>query len=125
VKVFCASNTLYWKYRPVCPKDKAVPFLQLSGIIGIRKYCIAIVSESQLRIATGYLRDRIPDLLSNLQLWVQSGAAGSADAERKEAVRVTLDALEKTLRRVSTCDSESLGVVLTRLKGSHGVVFTS
>jgi len=109
VRVFCASNVLYWKYRHVMPKEKAVPFLQLSGIVGIRRHCIAIVSESQLRIATAYLEDRIPDLLSNLQLWVQSGSAGSANAERKEAVRRTLDAMESRLRRVSKWDNDLLG----------------
>ncbi|KAK0617536.1 hypothetical protein B0T14DRAFT_435213 [Immersiella caudata] len=99
VKVFCASNTLYWDHRDVCPKEKAIPFLELSGIIGVRQHCIGIVSDSQLRIATSYLRDSIPNLLSRLQLWVQSGAAGSANAERKEVIRTALDALEQKLRQ--------------------------
>ncbi|KAK0644136.1 hypothetical protein B0T16DRAFT_438330 [Cercophora newfieldiana] len=115
VKVFCASNTLYWNYRSVCPKEKAVPFLELSGIISVRRHCIAIVSDSQLRIATAYLRDRIPDLLSNLQLWVQSGESGSANAERKQAIRETLNALEQKLRRDLTGRLSPPNVMAKRL----------
>jgi len=61
---------------------------------------MSIVSDSQLRIATEYLQGDIPNLLSNVQLWVQSGA-GSADAEQKEETRRALDELEARLRRVS------------------------
>ncbi|KAK4442405.1 hypothetical protein QBC34DRAFT_313226 [Podospora aff. communis PSN243] len=99
VKVFCASNTIYWKHRDGSPREKTVPFLELSGIIGIRRHCIGLVSESQLRIATSYLRHRIPDLLGNLQLWVQSGVTDSADTERRKAVCSTLDTLEQRLRQ--------------------------
>lgn len=60
---------------------------------------MSIVSDSQLRIATQYLRGDVPSLLSHLQLWVQSGA-GSAAAEQRERVRTVLDALEARLRRV-------------------------
>jgi hypothetical protein len=123
--VFCASNTLYWGHRDVCPKEKAIPFLQLSGIIDVRRRCIGIVSESQLRVATSYLLDMIPNLISNLQLWVQSGAAGSADAGRKAAIRTTLDALEQKLRRVSKFATLLPNHLLTRLEGPYGNDFAS
>lgn len=98
VKVFCVSNTLYWDHRPM-PKDEALPHLQLSGVLQIRKHCLSMVTESQLRIATRYIRDDIPALLGDVDLWVQSGA-GTMDAERKRVVRQTLDALEARLTRV-------------------------
>lgn len=91
---------LYWTHRNDIPKEKALPLLQLSGILAIRRHCMRIVSESQLRIATEYLRGDIPSLLSNIQLWVQSGA-GSAAAEQREDIRRALDALEARLRSVS------------------------
>ncbi len=98
--VFCASNALYWDNRDVRPRDVASLSLELSGIIAIRKHCMALVSESQLRVATTYLRDDIPNLLSNVELWVQTGA-GTADAEKKRAVREALDLFGDHLRRVS------------------------
>jgi hypothetical protein len=97
--VFCASNALYWDKRDLTPGDLTSPFLELSGIITIRKHCMALVSESQLRAATKYLKDDIPNLLSNIELWVQTGA-GTADAEKKRAVREALDLFGDHLRRV-------------------------
>ena len=98
VKVFCASNTEYWEHRAL-PRDTALPHLELSGILSIRKHCISIVADSQLRIATRYIKDDIPALLGDIELWVQSGA-GNANAEQKEAIRQTLRALETRLNRV-------------------------
>jgi hypothetical protein len=99
--VFCASNKIYWDSRHVVPKDRALPLLRLSGILDIRRHCLSLVSESQLRIARHYIQHDISDVVNNVQLWVQSGA-GSANAEQKQAVRQTLDALEARLRRVGT-----------------------
>ncbi|KAH6633922.1 hypothetical protein B0J18DRAFT_414751 [Chaetomium sp. MPI-SDFR-AT-0129] len=96
--VFCASNTLYWEKRDSRPLGVTIRFLELSGIIPIRRHCMGLVSQNQLRIATKYLRDDIPNLLSKVELWVQKGA-GTADAEKKRAVREALDQLEGQLRR--------------------------
>lgn len=98
--VFCVSNTLYWDNRDLRSHEKVSRHLELSGIIAVRKHCMALVSENQLRVATKYLRDDIPNLLSNVKLWVQTGA-GTADAERKLAVRKALDVFEDRLRGVS------------------------
>lgn len=98
LRVFCASNKTYWEHRDQTPVEQALPFLQLSGILDIRRHCMALVSESQLRIALKYMQDEVPNLVSRVELWVQSGA-GSADAEQKQAVRATLDQLEAQLRQ--------------------------
>ncbi|KAK4119755.1 P-loop containing nucleoside triphosphate hydrolase protein, partial [Parathielavia appendiculata] len=95
--VFCASNTLYWDNRELRPPQVATTFLELSGIVTIRRYCMNLVSESQLRIATRYLRDDIPNLLSKVELWVRTGA-GTADAEKKRVIREALDQFEDQLR---------------------------
>lgn len=98
LSVFCVSNTDYWKERPL-PKDVSIDLLELSGMIEVRKHCISIVGESQHRAATLYMKRKIPALLDSLQLWVQSGS-GSLSAERKKAIRQTLDNVERILRRV-------------------------
>ncbi|KAK0742907.1 hypothetical protein B0T18DRAFT_489791 [Schizothecium vesticola] len=100
ISVFCASNTIYWDNRNKTPAERAMTFLRLSGILDIRRHCIALVSESQLRIAVQYMQDKLPNLISRIELWVQSGA-GTADAEQKQAVRAALDQLEASLRQVS------------------------
>lgn len=100
LRVFCVSNKDYRENRAE-PKDQALPFLQLSGILAVRKHCLSIVAESQLRIVTKYVRDDIPALLGDVELWVQSGA-GTADAEQKRVVRETLNTLESRLQEVSS-----------------------
>ncbi|KAK4182680.1 nuclear GTPase SLIP-GC 3 [Podospora australis] len=96
--VYCASNDIYWKYRDETSSKSALPFLRLSGIIGLRQHCIALVSEGQLRMALRFMKDEIPNLISKFELWVQSGA-GSADVERKRVVREALDLLEAHIRQ--------------------------
>ncbi|KAK1850355.1 Nuclear GTPase SLIP-GC 3 [Colletotrichum chrysophilum] len=96
VHVFCISNTEYWS-KATSPKDEAIPSLQLSGIIALRKHCLSIIADSQLRLATKFVTNDIPALLGEAGLWVESGA-GSANAEQKSAVRRTLDKIERQLR---------------------------
>jgi len=98
LSVFCVSNRDYWSHRDL-PRDQSEDVLKLSGIIEVRKHCIGIVAESQLRAATLYMQHQIPALLDSLQLWVQSGS-GSLSAERKRAIRDALDDVERRLRRV-------------------------
>ncbi|KAI1815628.1 hypothetical protein GGS20DRAFT_322793 [Poronia punctata] len=95
LRVFCASNTLYWHQREH-PRDKAMRYLSLSGIISIRAHCMEMVSESQYVASKKYMKDDVGVLLGELDLWVQSGQ-GSLSAERKDAVRKTLDTLERNL----------------------------
>lgn len=106
LRVFCVSNTDYWEHRDF-PKDDALPLLQLSGILAIRKHCISMVATSQLRIATKYIRDSIPAILGDVALWVESGAK-SVSAERKEALRETVNTLEARLKGVNTSEPKSM-----------------
>jgi hypothetical protein len=102
--VFCVSNTDYWEHRDQ-PKESAFPLLSLSGIIELRRHCVSLLEDDQLRIATKYIRDDIPAILSDIALWVQSGTE-SVNTERRETVRETLDALEARLRRVNMSESK-------------------
>ena len=98
-RVFCVSNDDYWRLRNE-PGDIARPLMQLSGIIAVRTHCISIMAESQLRAVKRFIRDSIPAILSEVTLWVQSGA-GSVSAERKQALRESLSVLEARLKIVS------------------------
>jgi hypothetical protein len=111
--VFCVSNTDYWEHRDH-PKDRwgsalspleLSPPLELSGIIELRRYCVSLLDSSQLRIATKFIREDVPAILSEIALWVQSGAK-DVSTERKETVRQTLDALEARLRKVHMSESK-------------------
>ncbi|KAF7549239.1 hypothetical protein G7Z17_g6514 [Cylindrodendrum hubeiense] len=114
LRVFCVSNKDYWDHRDE-PRDTALPHLALSCILEVRKYCISIVANSQRRIAACYMRDEIPALLAQIELWVQSGA-GSADAERKEVVRCTLTELEGRLKRDLSSNSSSVNNIARSMK---------
>ncbi|KAG9498470.1 hypothetical protein J7337_009275 [Fusarium musae] len=97
-RVFCVSNTIYWQNR-TAKKSEARRHLDLSGILQVRKHCISIVANSQRRIATQYMKDQIPALLADIELWVQSGAR-TASEERREALCQTLDSVERRLRKI-------------------------
>jgi hypothetical protein len=99
LRIFCVDNELYKLHRNE-PAEAALPKLELSGILDLRRHCIGIVAESQLRIATIYLRNDVSALLADLSLWVQSGS-GTVTAERKERVRQAVAAMEAVLKRVS------------------------
>lgn len=96
--IFCVSNTMYWEKR-MDEKSVAEPFLNLSGIIALRKHCTAMTAASQLRTSKNFLDNNIPSLLSDIDLWVQSGS-GSTSAEQKEATRNVLDKIEGQLQKV-------------------------
>lgn len=98
IKIFCVSNKDYWDNRDKA-KQISRPFLELSGILQVRKHSISIVAASQRRIATRYMKDQIPAFLAQVDLWVQSGAL-SANQERRRALCRTLDEVERGLRRV-------------------------
>ncbi|KAJ0114119.1 hypothetical protein J7T55_007953 [Diaporthe amygdali] len=104
-RVFCVSNTMYWEMRKE-ERSEAEPFLNLSGIIAIRKHSIAMVAASQLRISKNFLSHDVPALLSEIELWVQSGA-GSTSAEEKEAARKALDSIEAQLFQVNLVSETS------------------
>ncbi|OHW99019.1 hypothetical protein CSPAE12_02220 [Colletotrichum incanum] len=95
LRVFCVSNTDYWASRWLS-RDEALPLLRLSGIVALRKHCLAIIGDSQLSIATKFVANDIPALLGDVALWIESGA-GSAGAEQKRVVRETLDKVERML----------------------------
>lgn len=81
------------------PKAQSRRFLDLSGILQVRKHCISIVAKSQRRIATSYMKDKIPAFLAQVDLWVLSGAR-TVSEERRDALCQKLDSVERRLSRV-------------------------
>ncbi|KAI3549359.1 hypothetical protein CSPX01_02467 [Colletotrichum filicis] len=112
--VFCVSNILYWDERHK-PRDVALPSLQLSGILALRKHCLGIIADSQLSIAKRYIDNDIPAILGEAALWVESGA-GSAGAEQKLHIRDTLNVIESRLKRELTRRNSDLSLVGTSIK---------
>lgn len=98
IQVFCVSNVLYRDWRRK-PKIQSEPWLRLSGIIGLRRYCMGLTDDAQLRSLQNYLSIDIPALLGNVSSWVQAGAKTST-AEQKENVRAALDELQEDLEEV-------------------------
>jgi hypothetical protein len=82
------------------PRDVALPFLRLSGILEVRQYCLSIVAESQLCGAIEHMTDAIPALLGSVDLWIQSGSGGMS-AERKDAILDAVEGIECALDAVS------------------------
>ncbi|KAL0769193.1 hypothetical protein CaCOL14_008501 [Colletotrichum acutatum] len=117
--VFCVSNILYWDERHK-PRDVALPSLQLSGILALRKHCLGIIADSQLSIAKRYIENDIPAILGEAALWVESGA-GSAGAEQKLHIRDTLDLIESRLKRELTRRNSDLNLVGTSIKDEFRV----
>ncbi|KAH7324284.1 hypothetical protein B0I35DRAFT_348511 [Stachybotrys elegans] len=101
--VHCVSNKMYWEHREK-PKGKAMPYLNLCGILAIREHCMALVSESRYSAALNYMKNDISSFLSDAALWVRSGS-GSMTAERKTKIRDALDAVERRLKRALTGNS--------------------
>ncbi|KJR89794.1 uncharacterized protein SPSK_06135 [Sporothrix schenckii 1099-18] len=102
--VFCVDNKQYWE---LWTKEGFVQHLPVTGIPRLRTHCLGKVAESRLKLAAKHVRDSIPALLAEVELWVESGARGS-EAEQKKIIVEALDRaeadLEKTLvhRNVAT-----------------------
>lgn len=98
LKVFCVSNTMYWEYRDK-PENVSKPYLDLSGILELRKHAISIVAQNQHRSASRYMKDDIPAFIGSVKLWVQSGAT-IASVERKMIIYNTVQQAEVMLAQV-------------------------
>lgn len=98
--VFCVGNKMYQEKRNL---DRSVSrkYLDLSGIIEVRKHLAGLVGHSQLRASKNFLEHQVPALLLDIEIWVQSGAE-SASAEEKRAVRNVLNKVEKKLVKVGS-----------------------
>ncbi|KAK8112584.1 hypothetical protein PG984_013110 [Apiospora sp. TS-2023a] len=95
--IFCVSNTYYWDNRDDDKLD-VQDWLKLSGIPAVRQYCMGMASESQRRVADHYIKHRIPALVYDVDLWVQSGSEVPTP-DTKQDVKNALDTTELQLKR--------------------------
>ena len=103
LKTFCVSNKIYWDNREK-PATAALPYLKLSGILELRRYCIGIVAESHLRATREFIKDEIPAFLGSIELWVEAGS-GNASAERKQQILDAVSAIQRELDEVRSLQS--------------------
>ena len=103
LKVFSVGNHLYWDHRNK-HRTVSLPYLNLSGIIELRKHCLSIVASSQRQAVNHYIIDEVPDFLARVDNWVQSGAR-CFDTERREAIIRTLDQVASRLSQVRLVSS--------------------
>ena len=103
LKTFCVSNKTYWDNREK-PATAALPYLKLSGILELRRYCIGIVADSHLRATREFIKDEIPAFLGSVELWVEAGS-GNASAERKQQILDAVSAIQRELDEVRSLRS--------------------
>jgi hypothetical protein len=98
LRIFCVSNSTYWDTREK-PSDIALPYLQFSGIMDLRRYCIGVVAQSRLEATRKFIKDEIPALLGSIELWVDAGS-GNASAESKQKVLDAVAGMQTELDKV-------------------------
>jgi hypothetical protein len=98
LRIFCVSNSTYWDTREK-PSDIALPYLQFSGIMDLRRYCIGVVAQSRLEATRKFIKDEIPALLGSIELWVDAGS-GNANAESKQKVLDVVAGMQTELDKV-------------------------
>jgi len=108
--VFCVSSKMYRDHRDGDVR-RALPYLELSGIMAVRQHCIAILSDSQHLAATDYMRHRVQALLDSIQVWVQS-LTENADVQKHKALQEALITIKTWLKEVSKQCSRDLFIVL-------------
>lgn len=103
LRTFCVSNKIYWDNREKSA-TAALPYLDLSGIVELRRYCIGIVAQSRLRATREYIKDEIPAFLGSVELWVEAGS-GNGSAERKQQILNAVSAVQLELDKVRSLRS--------------------
>lgn len=96
--IACVSNTIYSDNR-----NGAMRWLELSGIISLRRHCLGLVAGHQLQDATHFMRNEIPSLISSVELWVQSGSQRIA-TETRALIREASKSVERDMRNVSVAN---------------------
>lgn len=96
--VFCVSNKLYRDNREN-PASIAFPFLELSGILELRRYCIGLVAQSRLQATQTFIKDHLPALIGSVELWTEAGF-GNASAESKQRVLAVVISIQQKLEKV-------------------------
>lgn len=98
VTIFCVSNTLYSEHRNGL-QEGSQEYIRLSRIQDLRRHCQLVPAEAQMAATTAYLEHQVPALLGSLRQWTLSGQ-DNVGIENSNNLRIFLEDLEKTIRRV-------------------------
>jgi hypothetical protein len=98
LRVFCVSNTIYEENREKTVAT-ALPYLELSGILELRRYCIGVVAQSRLQAIQTFIKDEILALIGSVELWVKAGF-GDSSTESKQRVLDAVSIMRKELDEV-------------------------
>jgi hypothetical protein len=93
--VSCVGNAMYQEHR-----RGALRWLELSGIVALRLFCLGLVADHLLQDAKAFMSDTIPNLVSSVHLWVMSGSERIA-SETRAQIREVSRSVEQDLRSVS------------------------
>ncbi|KAJ6031623.1 hypothetical protein N7540_002355 [Penicillium herquei] len=114
IKVFCVSNPLYTKWR-ASRTHQAEEYVNLSGILELRRYCQLVPAEAQLLATRAFFDHEVHGLLLSLRQWVLAGA-DSVTAERATALRGLIGNVEKALVRDTTSPQAYVARIQDELK---------
>ncbi|KAH7359239.1 hypothetical protein B0T11DRAFT_355895 [Plectosphaerella cucumerina] len=95
-RVFCVSSSYYREYRqrPQQPGDP--DWLALSGIIDLRRHCLGLTADAQLRSLATYINSAVPRLIADVGQWARTGednVGAEARTELGEVKRRVREAL--------------------------------
>lgn len=98
MRIFCVSSKMYENNREN-PATEALPYLKMSGILELRRYCIGIVAQSRLRATKEFTQGDIPAFLGSVELWVKAGS-GNTSAQKKQQILNAVTAIQRELDEV-------------------------
>jgi hypothetical protein len=100
LRIFCVSNKLYSNNRNKLA-TAALPYLNWSGILELRRYCIGMVAQNQLHIVRKFILNEVPAMLGSLELWIEAGSK-DISVDSKNQIIDTVSDIQHTLDEVST-----------------------
>ncbi|KAF2263942.1 hypothetical protein CC78DRAFT_581063 [Lojkania enalia] len=96
LEIFCISNKDYFAHR-YDEQRLAESRLELTGILGLRKYCHSIPAAAQFDAAAAFIEHEVPAFLGSLKQWSVSGS--DIDVNKEEEIRHLMKCLEETAIR--------------------------
>jgi hypothetical protein len=109
LKIFCVSNSIYWKHRESALSARISECLQLSGIIDLRRHCLSIVSKAQLSAAMRYINCEVPAVVAHIRLWAESVSSNWTGANEK----LVADAINSVKLTLLVCCLSSIQTSLS------------
>ncbi|KAF2811457.1 uncharacterized protein BDZ99DRAFT_413910 [Mytilinidion resinicola] len=113
LKIFCVSNKDYFEHRHD-EQNRAELRLELSGILGLRRYCHSIPAEAQFIAAAAFIEHEAPALVGSLRQW---SVAGSDQVPEKvaEDLRHLMKQTEEVLTKKLVLGSSEIQVAKNNL----------